>query len=162
MGVAVLAAGFLMNNSSQAADKKGDFGDARFQALVGKQSAWPKAKNARMITDRAVPIYLGLPATAYTVLGRVHDPRTRGIGVVGKVIAEGIFAETERQRDCARLAKARGGNALLVSEHEVFRKAFNLTSEQVRKTAPLFNHKDSIVLVVKLKKSAKKSDAETK
>lgn len=146
--VGLVLVGALMSASTRAGEQ--DFGDARFLAYQGKQLDWPKAESTQVSSDFAVPIYLNLPGVRYQVLGRIHDPRTSPFGIVGRALAEGLFAERERRRDCAKLAKARGGNAIVVTDHETFLGAFGVSRDEIAKTAPLFDHKDKLVLVVKL------------
>jgi hypothetical protein len=83
------------------------------------------------------------------VLGRVYDDRTSGIGIMTRAFSEGLFSERDRQRDCADQAKFRGGDALLVSSDERVMKALGVNRDTLSKTAPLFQHKDSAVLVIK-------------
>ena len=131
---------------AQDAGKK--FGDAVFLKYEGTQS-WPTGDRSQIISDFAVPIYLGLPNKRYTVIGRVYDERTSGIGVMNRAFAEGLFSEKDRQRDCADQAKYRGGDAVVITNDERIIKALNLSKEELSKTAPLFQHKDSAVLIVK-------------
>ena len=131
---------------AQDAGKK--FGDAAFLRYEGTQS-WPTGQGAQIISDFAVPIYLGLPNKPYKVLGRVYDDRTTGIGVMTRAFSEGLFSERDRQRDCADQAKFRGGDALLITNDERVTKALGLSKEQLEKTTPLFKHKDSATLVIK-------------
>ncbi len=133
---------------SQAGDER-KFGDAQFIAFQGDQKIWPTGEGTMVIRDYAVPIFIGLPKVKYTVLGRIYDPRTGPFGIVGRGLAEGLFSESDRRRDCARLAQYRGGQALLVTSHERIVKAFNLSLDEIEKTAPLFEHKDKLVLVIK-------------
>lgn len=133
----------------QAGDNEKKFGDAQFITYAGDQKIWPTGDGALVIRDYAVPIFIGLPQLRYTILGRVYDPRTTGLGIVGRGLAEGLFSESERRRDCANQAQYRGGNALLVTNHERIVKAFNLSRDEIEKTAPLFEHKDKLVLVIR-------------
>jgi hypothetical protein len=142
--VAVLTFGGLAG--AQDAGKK--FGDAKYLKYEGTQK-WPRGDRAQIISDFAVPIYLGLPNKHYKVLGRVYDDRTSGIGVVGRAFAEGLFSEKDRQRDCADQAKFRGGDALLVTNDDRVISALGLSRDELSKTAPLFQHKDSAALVIK-------------
>jgi hypothetical protein len=142
---AVLAAG-AAGAGAQDGGKK--FGDAAFLRYEGAQS-WPTGPGAQIISDFAVPIYLGLPSKPYKVLGRVYDDRTTGIGVMTRAFSEGLFSERDRQRDCADQAKSRGGDALLITNDERVIKALGVSKEQLEKTTPLFKHKDSATLVIK-------------
>jgi hypothetical protein len=90
-----------------------------------------------------------LPNKPYKVLGRVYDDRTTGIGVMTRALAEGLFSERDRQRDCADQAKFRGGDALVVTNDERIIKAFGLSKDELAKTTPLFKNKDSLTLVIK-------------
>jgi hypothetical protein len=131
---------------AQESGKK--FNDAAFLSYSGTQN-WPTGDKAMLISDFAVPIYLGLPGKPYKVLGRVYDERTTGIGVMTRAFAEGLFSERDRQRDCADQAKFRGGDAVLVTNDERVINALGLSREQLSKTTPLFQHKDSVTLVIK-------------
>jgi hypothetical protein len=142
--IAVLAGGGVAAHAQDA--KK--FGDTVFLKYEGAQS-WPTSDRSQIISDFAVPIYLGLPNKRYKVLGRIYDERTSGIGVMTKAFAEGLFSEKDRQRDSADQAKYRGGDAVIVTSDERIIGALGLSKEEVSKTAPLFQHKDSVVLVVK-------------
>jgi hypothetical protein len=135
-----------MEVRAQEAGKK--FGDAKYLTYEGTQS-WPTGDRAQIMSDFSVPIYLGLPNKRYKVLGRVYDDRTTGVGVMTRAFAEGLFSEKDRQRDCADQAKYRGGDALLVTNDERVIKAFGLSREELSKTTPLFQHKDSVTLVIK-------------
>ncbi len=141
--VAVLACGGV----AHAQDAK-KFGDAVYLTYEGTQS-WPTGDRAQIVSDFAVPIYLGLPNKRYKVLGRIYDERTSGIGVMTRAFAEGLFSEKDRQRDCADQAKYRGGDAVLVTSDERIVGPLGLSKEELSKTAPLFQHKDSAVLVIK-------------
>jgi hypothetical protein len=138
----------LATGAARADDTGKKFHDAAFARHEGAQD-WPTGDRAEVISDFAVPIYLGLPTKPYTVLGRVYDDRTSGIGIMTRAFSEGLFSERERQRDCADQAKFRGGDALLVTSDERVVKALGLSSDQLSKTAPLFQHKGSAVLVIK-------------
>lgn len=143
--VAVLACG-AVSVSAQEAGKK--FGDAKFLTFEGTQK-WPTGDRAQIISDFSVPIYLGLPNKPYKVLGRVYDDRTTGMGVVGRAFSEGLFSEKDRQRDVADQAKYRGGDAVLVTNDERIVSALGLSREELSKTTPLFQHRDSATLVIK-------------
>jgi len=143
--VAVLVCG-AVSVSAQEAGKK--FGDAKFLKYEGTQQ-WPMGDRAQIISDFSVPIYLTLPGKPYKVLGRVYDDRTTGIGVMNRAFAEGLFSEKDRQRDVADQAKYRGGDAVLVTNDERIISALGLSREELSKTAPLFQHKDSATLVIK-------------
>jgi hypothetical protein len=131
---------------AQESGKK--FGDAKFLKYEGTQR-WPTGDRSQIISDFSVPIYLGLPNKRYTVLGRIYDDRTTGIGVVGRAFSEGLFSEKDRQRDCADQAKYRGGDAVLVTSDARVIQAFGLSKEELSKTTPLFQHKDSVTLAIK-------------
>jgi hypothetical protein len=147
--IAVLAVVVVLGCGAVAhAQDAKKFGDAVFLKYEGTQS-WPTGDRAQSISDYAVPIYLGLPSKRYKVVGRIYDERTSGMGVVGRAFAEGLFSEKDRQRDCADQAKYRGGDALIVTSDERIIGALGLSKDEVSKTAPLFQHKDSVVLVVK-------------
>lgn len=130
-------------------NKEAKFGDTKFLAYEGEQS-WPTGESAQVISDYSVPIYIGLPTKKYKVVGRILDPRRSGFGVVGKAFAEGVASEKERMRDCANQAKFRGANAVLVTHDEKIIKALGLSRDDVHDTAPLFDHKDKIVLAITL------------
>jgi hypothetical protein len=146
LGLVALLAGSGVDARAQEAGKK--FGDAKYLQYEGTHS-WPTGDRAQMISDFSVPIYLGLPNKPYKILGRVYDDRTTGIGVVGRAFSEGLFSEKDRQRDCADQAKYRGGDALLVTNDERIITALGLSREELSKTTPLFQHKDSATLVIK-------------
>ena len=95
-----------------------------------------------------MPIYVGLPMKKYYILGRIHVPRADGVTVVKRGPSDNLFPEKSRQSDCASLARQLGGNAVLVTGNANILKAFNLTKEEVEKTAPLYEHKDKLVLVI--------------
>ena len=143
--VAVLACG-AVSVSAQEAGKK--FGDAKFLKFEGTQK-WPTGDRAQIISDFSVPIYLSPPSKSYKVLGRIYDDRTTGIGVMTRAFAEGLFSEKDRQRDCADQAKYRGGDAVLVTNDERIIGALGLNREELSKTTPLFQHRDSATLVIK-------------
>lgn len=131
---------------AQEAGKK--FHDAAFLRYEGQQQ-WPTGEGAQIVSDFAVPVYLGLPTKPYKVLGRVYDERTSGLGVVSKAFAEGFSSDRERQRDCADQAKYRGGDAVVVTADERVIQSLGLSRDEVSKTAPLFRSRDSVVLVIK-------------
>jgi hypothetical protein len=135
--------------SVQAGDTGKAFGDAHFIAYEGSFKNWPTGDKAQVIKDHEVPIYVGLPDKKYRVLGRIYDPRRTGIGVVGRAFAEGLFSENDRQRDCANQAKYREADAVLVTKDERVIKALGLDTAEIEKTAPLFAHKDKLVLAIK-------------
>lgn len=141
----VLATGM---GDARAQDGGRKFGDAAFLRYEGAQS-WPQGSGAQIISEFAVPIYLGLPARPYKVLGRIYDGRTSGIGVMTRAFAEGLFPERDRQRDCAEQAKYQGGDAVLVTNDPRIIKALGLSADDLAKTTPLFQHKDSATLAIK-------------
>ena len=130
---------------AQADDK---FGDLRFVPYEGLQLSWPMPDSVQVTQDHAVPIYVGLPNKKYYILGRIHVPRADGVTIVKRGPSDDLFPEKSRQRDCASLAKHLGGTAVLVTGNATILKAFNLTKEQIQKTAPLHEHKDKLVLVI--------------
>ena len=146
LGLLAILACEGMDARAQEAGKK--FGDAKYLQYEGTQ-AWPTGDRAQIISDFSVPIYLGLPNKKYKVLGRIYDDRTTGIGVVGRAFSEGLFSEKDRQRDCADQTKYRGGDAVLVTNDERIIKALGLSREELSKTTPLFQHKDSATLAIK-------------
>jgi hypothetical protein len=123
-------------------------GETMVIAYEGKQS-WPTGENAQVIKGYAVPIYIGLPAKRYTVVGRICDSRTSGVEVVERGFDEAFGKERHRMRNCANQAKRQGGDAVLVTDDERVLKPFNLSSRELKETAPLFDHKDKIVLIIK-------------
>jgi len=140
----------MLPKVAPAADRSdARFGDAHFIAYEGEQK-WPTASSTEALESYAVPIYIGLPTKRYKVLGRIYDPRTTGIGVVGRAFAEGLFPEKDRQRDVANQAQFRGGNAVLVTSDPRILKVLDLSEQEVQNTAPLFEHKDKVVLVIEL------------
>lgn len=133
----------------QAAPGHGQFGDFSFAPYGGIQINWPLAVNARVIQEHAVPIYLGLPQRRYIIAGRIFVPYGAGAAVVvNQGPAEDIFNEMGRQRDCARLARQLGGDAVLVTDHPAILKAFNLTKDEIERSAPLLANRDKLVLVI--------------
>ena len=146
LALVLVLAGGAVSAPAQEAGKK--FGDAKYLKYEGTQQ-WPRGEQAQIIADYSVPIYLGLPSKPYRVLGRIYDDRTSGIGVVGRAFAEGLFSEKDRQRDCADQAKYRGGDAVLVTHDERILGALGLSREELSKTSPLFQYKDSATLVIK-------------
>jgi hypothetical protein len=145
-----LLLGILVGSTvpADAQDPAKKFNDAAFLRYEGAQN-WPTGDGAQIISDFAVPIYLGLPNKPYKVLGRVYDDRTTGIGVMTRAFSEGLFSERDRQRDCADQAKFRGGDALLITSDERVIKPLGLSKDELSKTTPLFKHKDSATLVIK-------------
>jgi hypothetical protein len=148
VGLLVLLAILVGGVAAADAQNGKKFGDAVFLKYEGTQS-WPVGDRSQIISDYAVPIYLGLPNKRYKVVGRVYDERTSGIGLMNRAFAEGLFSEKDRQRDCADQAKYRGGDAVVVTNDERVTKALGLSKDELSKTAPLFQHKDSAVLVIK-------------
>jgi hypothetical protein len=146
LGVVAILACSGLEAGAQETGKK--FGDAKFLTYEGTQR-WPTGDRAQIVSDFSVPIYLGLPNKRYKVLGRIYDDRTTGIGVMTRAFAEGLFSEKDRQRDCADQAKYRGGDAVLVTSDERIITALGLSREELSKTTPLFQHKDSATLVIK-------------
>ena len=67
-----------------------------------------------------------------------------------RAFSKGWFSEPGRQRDCPDQAKCRGGDAVLVTSDKHVLKALGLGRDDVSKSAPLFQHKDSAVLVIKI------------
>ena len=129
-------------------EKEAKFGDTKFVVYEGEQS-WPTGESAQINNDFSIPIYIGLPTKKYKVLGRIYDERKSGVGVVGKAFAEGLFSEKDRQRDCANQARFRGADAVLVTSNEKIIKALGVSNEDVHDTAPLFDHKDKVVVAIK-------------
>jgi len=117
VGFLVVLAILVGGGTAADAQNGKKFGDAVFLKYEGAQS-WPVGDRSQIISDFAVPIYLGLPNKRYKVLGRVYDERTSGIGVMNRAFAEGLFSEKDRQRDCADQAKYRGGDAVVITNDE--------------------------------------------
>ena len=138
----------LCSLAARADDSGKKFHDAAFLRYEGAQS-WPTGDKAEVVADFAVPIYFGLPSRPYTVLGRIYDDRTSGIGIMTRAFSEGLFSERDRQRDCADQAKFRGGDAVLVTNDERVLKLLGLGRDELSKTTPLFQLKDSAALVIK-------------
>ena len=143
-----LVLGMGITTLPQAAQAEDKFGDLGFAPYAGFQLSWPRAGSAQITHDQAVPIYVGLPMKRYYVLGRIHVPRAAGVTVVKFDPSNDLFPEMSRQRECAALAKQLGGDAVLVTGNANILKAFNLTKEEIEKTAPLYQHKDKLVLVI--------------
>jgi hypothetical protein len=133
----------------RAGDGDKAFGDAHFIAYEGSFKSWPTGDKSQVIQGYAVPIYIELPDKKYKVLGRIYDPRRSGIGIVGRAFAEGLFPEKDRQRDCANQAKYREGDAVLVTKDQRVTKELGVDATEIEKTAPLFDHKDKVVLAIK-------------
>ena len=143
-----LLLGMGINPLPQAAQADDKFGDLRFLPYEGLQLNWPMTESAQVNQDHAVPIYVGLPNKKYHILGRIHVPRPDGVTIVKRGPSDDLFPEKSRQRDCANLARHLGGSAVLVTGNANILKAFNLTKEEIEKTAPLSEHKDKLVLVI--------------
>lgn len=137
-----------INPLPQAAQADDKFGDLRFAPYEGLQLNWPMGESVQVTQDHAVPIYVGLPNKKYYILGRIHVPRPGGVTIVKRGPSDDLFPEKNRQRECAMLAKQLGGSAVLVTGNANILKAFNLTKEEIEKTAPLYEHKDKLVLVI--------------
>jgi hypothetical protein len=151
----LLVLGLLLSLSATTAvvaedSTEGKFGDTRFVGYEGDQS-WPIGDSTQVLSDFSVPIYIGLPTKPYTVLGRIVDPRTSGLGVMTRAFAEGLFSEKDRQRDVANQAKYRGADAVLVTSDERVMNTLRLTKQDVEKTTPLFDYKDKVTLAVKFR-----------
>jgi hypothetical protein len=149
----VLGLGVVWAMNATATEKKSDkdetkVGDTAFIAYEGSQS-WPTGTGSQVNKDYSVPVYIGLPDKSYKVLGRVYDKRTSGLGVVDHAFDEGFGKESHRMRNCANQAKQHEADAVLVTDDEKVIKAFNLSKKDVRESAPLFDHKHSIVLAIK-------------
>jgi hypothetical protein len=71
--------------------------------------------------------------------------------VVGKAFDEGLEPKKRRYRNVAEQAKSRGADAVVVTNDPKVIEALNLEPKQIRKTAPLFEHKDKVVLAIKFK-----------
>jgi hypothetical protein len=124
------------------------FNDARYVSFEAPFEGYT-GKNAELIKEFAVPIYIGIPDHPYSVFGRVYDSRNSGVSMLGKALSEGLFSERDRQRDCAAQARYQGGDALVVTGDEKTLKKLGLNIQDVESTAPLFQHKDKVALVVK-------------
>lgn len=133
----------------QAGQRDDRFSEFSFAPYGGVQITWPVAENARVIQDHAVPIYLGLPQRRYIIMGRILASPSPGLITVKHVPPGEIFNEMGRQRSCASLARQQGGDAVVVTDHPAILKAFNLTKEEIEKTAPLLANKDRLVLVIR-------------
>lgn len=133
----------------QAIPAEEKFGDTRFTPFEGLQVNWPLSESAQIIQGHAVPIYVGLPRKKYYILGRIDVPQSGGVQIVKRGPSDDLlFTEWSRQRDCANSARHHGGNAVLVTGDEKILKAFNVTKEDLEKTAPLMEHKDKLVLAI--------------
>ena len=133
--------------NATAAKSETSVGDTQFAAFEGSQS-WPTGEGAQVISDYAVPIYVGLPTKHYRVLGRIFVS-AEGVEVVGRAFDEGLGSEKRRLRHVANQAKQRGAEAVLVTSDERVTGAFKLTKKELKETTPLFDHKDKITLAVK-------------
>ena len=80
--------------SAAAKDKDDDtkVGDTEFTTYDAAQS-WPTGTTAITNGEYSIPIYIGLPAKSYKVIGRITDKRNEGIDVVGKAFDEGLGSE---------------------------------------------------------------------
>jgi len=133
-------------------DKDTRTGDTAFIAYEGPQD-WPRNDGAMVIREHAVPIYIGLPAKRYRVLGRIYDNRTSGFDAIGRAFNEAFGKERTRMQACANQAKLQGANAVLVTDDQRIVNAFGLTRKELRRSAPLFNdgNRDKIVLAIELR-----------
>ena len=138
----------MLTLSCASSGKGGKFGDAAFIGYQGVQR-WPTGNSAQVITDFAVPIYIGLPDRHYEVLGRIYDDRRSGVSIVGRAFAEGLFSERDRQRDVAAQAQSRGADAVLITNDDRVINSLGITKEEMEETTPLFNHKDKVTLAIK-------------
>ena len=145
LGVVVLAVGLVGGGNALWAAKTGS---TEFEAFQGKQD-WPVAESATILTEYAVPVYVGLPPKPYTVLGRITDPRTDGVEVVGKVFDEAFEPKRRRYRNVADQARAHGAAAVVVTNDPKVILTLGLKHKAIRDTAPLYEHRDSVVLAVK-------------
>ena len=133
-----------------AKDKNDDtkVGDTEFTTYDGSQS-WPTGTTAITNGEYSIPIYIGLPAKSYKVIGRITDKRDEGIDVVGKAFDEGLGSEKHRMRNCANQAKQHGADAVLVTDDDRVIKVFNLTRKELHESTPLFHYEHSVVLAIK-------------
>lgn len=145
-----LALAWAPSVMAKDADKEMRLGGTGFISYEGSQD-WPDGRGALVIKDYAVPIYVGLPDMSYQVLGRIYDTRTSGFDAVGRGFDEAFGKEKYRMRACANQAKLRGADAVLVTDDKRVLEAFGLSKKDVRKTAPLLDDKDKIVLAIKIR-----------
>ena len=146
LGAALAASAFAKESKSDKDETK--VGDTAFIAYEGAQS-WPTAAGSQVNKDYSIPIYMGLPDKSYKVVGRIYDKRTSGLGVVDHAFDEGLGKESHRMRNCANQGKQHGADAILVTDDEKVMKPFNLSKKEVKESAPLFDHENSIVLAIK-------------
>ena len=123
-------------------------GNTIFLAYEGKQS-WPTGEVAQSEQDYAVPVYWGLPAKPYKVLGRVVDERQEGLDLVEHTVEDVVGQQKDRLRNCANQGKRRGGDAVVVTDDERVLKTLNLTEKDARRETPLAHERKDVVLVIK-------------
>lgn len=133
-----------------AKDKADDMkvGDTAF-TTYGAAQDWPTGTTAITNGEYSIPIYIGLPAKSYKVIGRITDKRDDGIDVVGKAFDEGLGSEKHRMRNCANQARLHGADAVLVTDDDRVIKVFNLTRKELHESTPLFHYEHSVVLAIK-------------
>ena len=136
--------------SAAAKDKDDDtkVGDTAFTTYDAAQS-WPTGTTAITNGEYSIPIYIGLPAKSYKVIGRITDKRDEGLDVVGKAFDEGLGSEKHRMRNCANQARLHGADAVLVTDDDRVIKVFNLTRKELHESTPLFHYEHSVVLAIK-------------
>lgn len=125
-------------------------GNTVFIGYEGSQD-WPDGRSAMVVQDYSVPIYIGLPDHGYRVLGRIYDKRTSGFDVIGRGFDEAFGSDKHRMRYCANQAKLHGADAVLVTDDPQVIQVFGLSRKELKKTAPLFEYRDRIVLAIKIR-----------
>jgi hypothetical protein len=137
-------------DAKEAAQDETRVGNTAFIGYEGSQD-WPEGKSAMVIQDYPVPVYIGLPENSYRVLGRIYDTRTSGFDVIGRGFDEAFGKKSHRMRYCANQAKLHGANAVVVTDDPQVIQAFGLSRKELKKSAPLFEYRDRIVLAIKLR-----------
>lgn len=97
-----------------------DVGDTIFLTYEGKQGSWPISDHVLVENDLIPPVYHGLPARSYTILGRIvgtqHNP-------IGRGLAEGLWNDRDRLSDVCTQARMHHADAVILTDNQQIMEA---------------------------------------
>jgi hypothetical protein len=117
-----------------------------FLAYEGPQSRWPTSASALTQTDFALPVYLGLPAKAYRVVGFVVSAEPLGDE---QKLPGWLWTDETRLANACNQAQRHGADAVVLTKDPTL---VNLLRPEVGRSAEsyrLLTNFDGVIVAIK-------------
>ena len=117
-----------------------------FIAYEGNQPKWPTSSSALTEVDFAIPVYLGLPAKSYRVLGFVvsDEPISND-----KKLPAWLWSDETRLANACNQAKAYGADAILLTKDPALVSLMSPQAGRDAESYRLLTNFDGVIVAIR-------------